>query len=526
MATEPGALFNGFKYYSMQFLLLICLMTACLPIDWSPPPFEITLAGSITFTSIIVVMLLMSAVLIAQLTRHRLIENAGSRDLIVQRYATARTYFFFANLGGFAFCLIGLGWGWASQKLGTVYFDGRYLFVPGGELLTLSPFIVSQIGSWCFFYDADREFHSILIDHDKHGHFWTRIGYVMFLMRQQLIFVFAPLFLLMGQQGFERLYPEVLQAAWLPLVSMLLLPSFLILFPLVLPTLLALKPLPPGHVRNRMEANSRRLRFRYAQIYFWDTRGGIANAMVVGIVPWIRYVVFTDRLLEDLSEEEVDAVLGHEIGHAKHGHILFYALFLMLSFVLLGVIVQTFRFEDEFKWREYRTFFLVAPVVLMGIYMFAIFGFISRRCERQADIFGCRSVSCDETFCQGHDSSTTYPEGGRGLCETGIAAFVRALSRVDEINGLTRAQIRWRGTTLVGKLHAIFKLLTGWLHTWQHSTIPKRIAFLESIARDQSIERRFQARLWLWKLTIMLGLIGSIVGVGLWKGWDVLLMAL
>ena len=30
--------------------------------------------------------------------------------------------------------------------------------------------------------------------------------------------------------------------------------------------------------------------------------------MVIGIVPWIRYVVFTDRLLEDFTEEEVENI--------------------------------------------------------------------------------------------------------------------------------------------------------------------------------------------------------------------------
>ena len=112
------------------------------------------------------------------------------------------------------------------------------------------------------------------------------------------------------------------------------------------------------------------------------------------------------------------------------------------------------------------------------------------------------------------------------MCRTGIETFIRGLERVEEVNGLTHTRSRWRGQGIFGKLNWIFRLLTGWLHTWQHSTIPKRIAFLQRVADDPKVEERFQRRLWRLRWAIMLGLfvvLGALIG---WHGWDVVLMAL
>ena len=35
---------------------------------------------------------------------------------------------------------------------------------------------------------------------------------------------------------------------------------------------------------------ARRLNFRYSDILLWDTRQGVANAMVAGPLPWVRYL--------------------------------------------------------------------------------------------------------------------------------------------------------------------------------------------------------------------------------------------
>src|SRR4029079_11343421 len=196
--------------------------------------------------------------------------------------------------------------------------------------------------------------------------------------------------------------------------------------------------MPAGPVRYQLEMMAKRLHFRCTDFLLWPTHGASANAMIVGLLPRVRYVIFTDRILEDVPPDELAAVFGHEVGHAKHGHIWHYAAFLTLSMTVLAafliLVVQTLKAKgvELPQWAE--GWIALPPVVLAATYIFLVFGFLSRRCERQADVYGCRSVFCRDPICVGHDNATIYPERGRGLCPTGIRTFVRALERVDHLN--------------------------------------------------------------------------------------------
>src|SRR5207247_3489707 len=145
--------------------------------------------------------------------------------------------------------------------------------------------------------------------------------------------------------------------------------------PLFFKPLLGLRSLPSGPTRARIEAAARRLHFRFADLLVWPTHGSVVNAMIVGLVPRVRFVIFTDGILDDMPPGELDAVFGHEVGHARHGHIWFYALFLALS---MTVLQAAFLFAD-LKPNSAMWLVFVA-------YLFVVFGFLSRRCERQADV--------------------------------------------------------------------------------------------------------------------------------------------
>src|SRR5262249_14234850 len=106
--------------------------------------------------------------------------------------------------------------------------------------------------------------------------------------------------------------------------------------PWLLRLVLGLTPLPDGPLRRRLLATAERLGFRFTDILVWHTRGTVAHAMVTRLVPFLRYVVLPDRLIDELSEQEVEAVFGHEVGHVKHHHMLFYLGFLLTSLMVLG----------------------------------------------------------------------------------------------------------------------------------------------------------------------------------------------
>src|SRR5262249_6595027 len=150
--------------------------------------------------------------------------------------------------------------------------------------------------------------------------------------------------------------------------------------------------------------------------------------------------------------------------------------FLMGSLVLLAGIGERVAQQWLGSDMALQEHIAVLPLVgLMGTYIFVVFGFLSRRCERQADVFGCRAVSCTNETCTGHANGQALSPRGRGLCATGIHTFINALEKVAYLNGISRDR-------------------PGWLQSWQHSTIARRVEFLQRLLLDPSLERRFQRR--------------------------------
>jgi STE24 endopeptidase len=140
------------------------------------------------------------------------------------------------------------------------------------------------------------------------------------------------------------------------------------------------------------------------------------------------------------------------------------------------------------------------PMVLIVLaYIFLVFGCVSRQCERQADVFGCRAVSCQDAACEGHSDNLTLPAKGKGLCVTGIRTFIRALDKVALVNGIDREH-------------------PGFFQSWQHSTIAKRVRFLRGMITDPDVEPTFQKRLWLLKAGLLMGIGALLAAMGMVHG--------
>jgi STE24 endopeptidase len=97
----------------------------------------------------------------------------------------------------------------------------------------------------------------------------------------------------------------------------------MVLYPkLILPLFNKLAPLPEGEQRTRLLALADRTGFRAQTIEVMDgsKRSGHSNAFFTGFGRFRRIVLF-DTLVAQLAQDELEAVLAHEIGHYKRGHI-------------------------------------------------------------------------------------------------------------------------------------------------------------------------------------------------------------
>ena len=82
--------------------------------------------------------------------------------------------------------------------------------------------------------------------------------------------------------------------------------------PVLLRRIWSTTPLPDGPLRTKLLKLCNRIGLRVAEILIWHTDGVMVNAAVVGLVPRMRYILLSDTLLEAMTEDEIEAVFGHE----------------------------------------------------------------------------------------------------------------------------------------------------------------------------------------------------------------------
>lgn len=174
----------------------------------------------------------------------------------------------------------------------------------------------------------------------------------------------------------------------------------LLFFPPLVRRLWGCKTLPESALRSRLVAFCKKQHFS-AEIYLWPLfEGRVLTAGIMGVVPGLRYILITPALIETMSEEELEAVMAHEIGHVKRMHLLLYFLLIGgFSFVIGNFsepAISFFLSRDFFytlinKTNVYPdtliTIFGVVPFLAVMLFYFRyIFGYFLRNFERQADI--------------------------------------------------------------------------------------------------------------------------------------------
>jgi STE24 endopeptidase len=109
---------------------------------------------------------------------------------------------------------------------------------------------------------------------------------------------------------------------------------------LIVPLFNKQKQLEEGPLRKKIEEFAVKTGFKLKNIFIIDgsKRSTKSNAYFSGFGPKKRIVLY-DTLLKEFTEEEIVAVLAHEIGHYKKKHVL---VMLISSFVVTGLMLYLF----------------------------------------------------------------------------------------------------------------------------------------------------------------------------------------
>ncbi len=181
---------------------------------------------------------------------------------------------------------------------------------------------------------------------------------------------------------------------------------FLLALVVVAPSLIKVfwqcRPLPQGPKRTRIEAICKKATLQYNNILDWPIfEGKLLTAGVMGLIKRFRYILVTESLLQILNDDEIDAVMAHEIGHIKKKHLVFYLVFflgfIVLSYAVFDLILYAILYgnltfpvlrDAQFEQATVTSVALtLAMASILLIYFRYVFGYFMRNCERQADCY-------------------------------------------------------------------------------------------------------------------------------------------
>jgi STE24 endopeptidase len=191
--------------------------------------------------------------------------------------------------------------------------------------------------------------------------------------------------------------------------------AFQVLLMFIFPTWIAplfnrFSPLADGSLKDRIRDLTKRVGVSAKEVFVVDgsKRSKHANAYFTGFGKNRRIVLY-DTLLTQLNEDEIEAVLAHELGHLKHKHILkgiaWSLMSSLLLFLCLGYVSNDPNFYIAFLGQN--SFFMLLPfgttaLILFSLVMpYVLFWFsplgswMSRRHEFEADRFAAKHSQAD-----------------------------------------------------------------------------------------------------------------------------------
>ncbi|SHN29369.1 STE24 endopeptidase [Cyclobacterium lianum] len=171
---------------------------------------------------------------------------------------------------------------------------------------------------------------------------------------------------------------------------------------LVLPLFNKLTPLEDGELKNTIMDYARSVEFPLENVFVMDgsKRSSKANAFFSGLGKRKKVVLF-DTLLEQHTTEELVAVLAHEIGHYKKGHIRTGMITGILQTGIILYILSLFIFSEQISYalggnqmaihlNIIGFTMLFSPIsTILGIFM----NCLSRKNEFEADAFAKKTYS-------------------------------------------------------------------------------------------------------------------------------------
>ena len=178
------------------------------------------------------------------------------------------------------------------------------------------------------------------------------------------------------------------------------------LAPVILfPIFYKFEPLENEELRRRLVVLGERAGTRVRGVYRWklSEKSKKANAALTGMGA-TRRIILADTLLDNYSEDEIEAVLAHELGHHVHRHIL-KSIFVQAGITFFGFWAANWVLHyavDQHMFDQLSDFanlpLLVLVSVVLSLVLMPALNAYSRYNERQADRYAFESIASVDPF--------------------------------------------------------------------------------------------------------------------------------
>ncbi|MEZ5966541.1 MAG: M48 family metalloprotease [Planctomycetota bacterium] len=244
-----------------------------------------------------------------------------------------------------------------------------------------------------------------------------------------------------------------------------------LLFRFLLPTS---RRLPPALAED-LRATAHALGFPPRALLSLRTDMRMANAAMVGPLPWPRYLVLTDALMALLDPIALRGVVAHEVGHARAGH--------PGLLLLLFVVVPVLAFHAVWLWlfdaSEVATLGAMAAVAVAALLLLRL---VAHRFEYEADQLSAQALGgagpCIEAlrrvgdlWVRGSERSTLRHPSDRMR----IAQMLRWQADADERRRFARAGRRLR--RVIGATVLAAAVACVWAQAWMWPIDRAQLAF-------------------------------------------------
>jgi len=195
---------------------------------------------------------------------------------------------------------------------------------------------------------------------------------------------------------------------WLPFAILMFIVSVVLsqIFPvLILPIFYKLTPLENEDLKTRIESLAFNAGIEVENLYKFNMSKNTkkANAALTGLGKTKR-IILGDTLIDNYSNEEIETVIAHELGHFKKKHIVKNIIIgTVTSFFTLFVIA--YLYKNSLGWFGFSSITQVAALpllalwsMLIGVIQAPLGNILSRKFEYEADEYAVKETSKSEAF--------------------------------------------------------------------------------------------------------------------------------